>query len=263
MDLRVRDKAFLVVGGTGGMGRGAARTLAEDGAAVAVVGRDATRAAEVAAELESLGSPRAVGLVADVTASGAADTVVTDAVAALGRLDGLVVTTGLLGHEPTSISDERWAQVFQDVFVSVCRLVDAALPHLVQTRGTVVTTSAYSIRAPEAARLPYSSLKAAVATYTKGVAKAYGPQGVRANCVAPGVTEGPSLTAIRAQVSKERGIPFDEALERVMIEDWHLDIALRRPGTPQEAGDLMAFLASPRSGYVTGALVNVDGGTNF
>jgi NAD(P)-dependent dehydrogenase (short-subunit alcohol dehydrogenase family) len=143
------------------------------------------------------------------------------------------------------------------------RTVEAALPHLIESQGSIVTTSAYSIRSPEIARLPYTSMKSAVATFTKGIARAYGKHGVRANCVAPGAIETSALTEIRRQVSEAKGIPYDEALERVMIDEWHLDVALRRPGRPEEVGALIAFLLSPVAGYMTGALLNIDGGTGF
>jgi len=116
---------------------------------------------------------------------------------------------------------------------------------------------------PEIARLPYTSMKSAVATFTKGIARAYGKHGVRANCVAPGAIETSALTEIRRQVSEAKGIPYGEALERVMVDEWHLDVALQRPGRPEEVGALIAFLLSPVAGYMTGALLNIDGGTGF
>ena len=127
----------------------------------------------------------------------------------------------------------------------------------------IVTTAAYSIRSPKPHQLPYGALKSGVATFTKALAKAYGASGVRANCVCPGVTETGVLAALRARMAEERGWPVAEALERAMVEDWGMRVALGRAGTPRELGDVIAFLLSERASYVSGALVNVDGGTDF
>jgi 3-oxoacyl-[acyl-carrier protein] reductase len=145
--------------------------------------------------------------------------------------------------------------------VRVCR---AAAARLVDAGGgSIVTTAAYSIRAPKPHQAPYGSLKAAVATLTKSMATTFGPNGVRANCVCPGATETDVLAAMRLRVAADRGWPEDEALERVMAQDWGMRVALGRPGTARELGDVIAFLLSERASYVTGALVNVDGGTDF
>jgi NAD(P)-dependent dehydrogenase (short-subunit alcohol dehydrogenase family) len=263
VDLLIAGKRFLVVGGTSGMGLAAAKAIGGEGAAVAVVGRDPDRAAAAAAEVAAAGASAAHGLPADVSADGGAVDVVARATELLGGLDGVVVTTGLIGHEPIEIPDERWIEVFRDVLLGTVRVVDAALPELVRSQGSVVTTAAYSIRAPDIARLPYASMKSAVATFTKGIARTYGRQGVRANCIAPGAIETAALTEIRRHIADTTDVPYDEALERVMVDEWGLDIALGRPGRPEEVGALIAFLVSPVAAYLTGALVNIDGGTNF
>lgn len=267
MDLGVRDQGFVVFGGTAGIGRAAAAALAADGARVAVVGRRRDRADEAAAALAADSGATVVGLAADLTEAGAAESSLAAAVDALGGLRGVAVTTGLgiHGHKDLmSATDEDWAATFDDVLLATVRACRAAVPVLVEGGGgAVVTTAAYSIRAPKAHQFPYVTLKSAVATFTKDLAKSFGPSGVRANCVCPGATETEVMASMRTAYAEQRGWPVDEALERAMVEDWGMQIALGRAGRPEELGDVIAFLLSERAGYLTGATINVDGGTDF
>ena len=264
MDLGVRDRGYLIVGGTGGMGLEAAAVLAADGARVALVGRDADRAH---AAVERIGAGCATAVVGDVSRADDVDRIVTDAVDALGGLAGVAVTTGtsLSGH--TSLehaTDEQWNDAFEDLLMGTVRPVRAALPHLVAAGGgTVVTTAAYGMRAFHPDRLPYVTFKSGVAAFTKTIARAYGSAGVRANCVCPGAIETGALAGMRRHLARERNEPPEGLLERVMKDEWHMDVALGRPGRPEEVGELFALLLSPRAGYLTGAIINIDGGTQF
>lgn len=265
MDLGLGGNAYVVVGGSKGMGWQAARRLAEDGANVAIVSRSAT-AKDRAAVLADEFGVRAIGISADASRRGEMERAVAQAIDELGRISGLLTTPGSTGRNGTllEMSDEDWEINFQDVLMSQVRSCRAILPHLLeQGGGQLVTTAAYSARAPKAFLFAYAALKAALVNFTKNVAKTYGAQGVRANCICPGAIETEQLEERRRQAAEEYGLPVDRALEHVMFEEWKMPVALRSVGRPEDVGDLMVFALSDRAHYLTGAAINIDGGTDF
>jgi 3-oxoacyl-[acyl-carrier protein] reductase len=267
MDLGVRGHGYIVFGGTRGIGRATATALAADGAHVVIVGRDEERARAVAGALHAEYDGHVTAVCGDLNVADEADRITAIAVGQLGELRGAAVTTGLGARgqrDLMSATDDDWTDTFDDVVLGTVRAVRAVMPILVAAGGgSIVTTAAYSVRAPKAHQFPYNAMKSAIPAITKNLAKTYGPAGVRANCVCPGATETEMLASFRAHYARDRGWPIEEALERAMVEDWGMQVALGRPGKPEELGDVIAFLLSERAGYLTGALVNVDGGTDF
>lgn len=248
----MRPRAHIVVGGTSGLGHAAARVLTGEGHHVVLVGRDTARAEGAAA---------AIGAMGEGSDRGGLEAAVKRGIERLGGLDGIAITAGPIHArgEALDLSDADWAECFDTQLMTVVRSLRVAVPALVAGGGgSIVTCAAWSIHAPKPALLHYAAMKAAIAVFTKGVAKAHGAAGIRANCLAPGAFATEALTGTEPVHGGTR-----DALWRKMRDTYGMKAALDRIGHPQEAGELIAFLLSDKAAYLTGALINIDGGTDF
>jgi NAD(P)-dependent dehydrogenase (short-subunit alcohol dehydrogenase family) len=266
MDLGIKGKAFALVGGVAGMGLDTARLLAAEGANVALIGRNRERGEPRAKALADEFGVNAQMIVADGTVKGAMDDAMTEAVSHFGRLDGLCVTAGTMQTRKTllDLEDEVWEQYFQTHVMVTVRACRAALPHIIAAGGgAIVNTAAYSIRAMKPPMLGYATMKTAIASITKNIALTYGPQNVRANTVCPGFIASESAEGVIKWASEKYGLPPMEAINKAMAEDFKMNVSMGRVGLSTEIADLFAFLMSSRAGYLTGAVINCDGGTQF
>jgi 3-oxoacyl-[acyl-carrier protein] reductase len=269
MDLGVAGRNFVIVGGTTGMGFAAAEQLARDGANVALLARDGERAAAKAKRLADAHDVSAVGISVDAAASGdGVERAVEMAVDNLGPLRGLAVTAGPMKQQGPFLEhgDDSWDWYYQMILMATVRSCRAIIPHLQRNGGgTVVTTAAYSVRAPKILIPPYNALKAAVLTLSKILAKTHGPEGIRVNTVCPGLFDTEVNDSIRARRAQEYNVPLQDAIYTHLASNpaWNMRVALDRGGRPHEAGELIAFMLSDRAAYMTGAVVNIDGGTDF
>jgi NAD(P)-dependent dehydrogenase (short-subunit alcohol dehydrogenase family) len=240
-------RTAVVTGATRGLGRAFARALAEAGAQVVIVGRDAAAAAEVEAELAALGRDSLVVL-ADVTRRPEVERIRDQALDRFGSVQVLVNNAGSCVHAPAlQVTDEQWRQVMSvnvDAVWLCCQVFGA---HMVQQgRGSIVNIGSMSgqiVNRPQW-QPGYNASKAAVHHLTRSLAAEWAPLGVRVNALAPGY--------VKTDMS-----PVDEPhFQRHWIED----APLQRYAAPSELGPAMVYLASDASSFVTGSVLVIDGG---
>ncbi len=244
----------LITGGGTGIGAAAARALAARGYGVCVTGR---RPEPLHAVADELGG---VAVVADTGDPEAVAAAVARTVERFGSLDALVVSAGTgAAGTVTEQSLERWNAVLATNLTGAFIACQAALPHLVATRGTVVTVSSLAgLRAGPAAAA-YSASKAGLIMLTRSIAVDYGPLGVRANCVCPGWIRTDMADGEMDDLAASRGTGDREDAYALATRE----VPSRRPGSAEEAGETVAWLASPASSYVNGAVLAVDGGASI
>jgi NAD(P)-dependent dehydrogenase (short-subunit alcohol dehydrogenase family) len=226
----------------------------------------ARRKAELSALAAEIGSGggKALALAADAAAPGALDAAVAEATEHFGALHGLAVIAGPMGarapfHELRDADWERYFRYSLMIAVAACR---AAIPELCKVEGgAVVLTGAYSLRAQKPALIAYTAFKASVASMAKNLAKTYGSKGVRVNCIAPGVIEKDAQSS--RELARRYGVAEERARYEYVRREFGMEVALERAGRHAEFADPIAFLLSSRASYVTGALLNIDGGTDF
>jgi NAD(P)-dependent dehydrogenase (short-subunit alcohol dehydrogenase family) len=263
MTLPLSGKVALVTGAARGLGRAYALRLAALGADIVIADIDLDAAAQfgeklaadsVAAEIEQLGR-RALAVLADLTQQADVARLFAAATERFGRIDVLVNNAGgAIARDSgpmateTSLADIRL--LFDVNYLSTVLCCQAVAPIMRrQGSGTIINTSSQTgISAFANGMLAiYGSAKAAIVQYTRCLAAELGPEGIRANCISPGII----LTARVAEQARARGIGTDAQAQSV---------ALRRLGTPEDCAGVIEFLATDLSRYVTGQCISVCGG---
>ena len=234
----------LVTGGGRGIGRAIALALAHDGADVAITFASApAKADDVVRAIEATGR-RALAVRAEATDAGAVRDAVAKTVAAFGRLDVLVNNAGIALMAPLEqFTLEDFDRMFAVNVRAAFVATQAAAPHMGAGGRVIMIGSVNADRMPFAGGAVYAMTKAGIAGLTRGLARDLGPRDITVNAVQPGPVD--------TDMNPANG-PFAEGLKAMM--------ALKRYGTAEEIAGLVAYLASPIAGYVTGACLTIDGG---
>jgi NAD(P)-dependent dehydrogenase (short-subunit alcohol dehydrogenase family) len=243
-----KGKTAVVTGASRGIGEAIARTLAQDGAKVALIARSADKLKALAASLPN----GAIAIEADMSSTSGWKAAAEGALKALGDIDILVNNAGVSAAQPFGkVTPEGLDETLNVNVRNLILLTDALTASLIKRRGAVVNISSVSAYSGALGQIAYSTSKGAVNSFTRNASIDLGRSGVRVNAIAPGVIDdGMWKTAF------DKGLDREKTLERM----GRLVALERRWGSAQEIADAVAFLASDKASYITGQVLRVDGG---
>lgn len=256
VDLGLVGKAAIVTGGSMGIGKAAAERLAAEGCDVAIVARDEARLASVAADIANRTGSACIGLTGDMAQTPDVNRVVDAAASEFGGLDICVPNAGsspggLLGD----LTDDQWNQSLQLKFMGHVRTVRAAIPHLrARGGGSIVMVVGNDGLKPSYWEMTAGVANAADINFASSVAEQYARDGIRCNTVNPGPVATSRWETLEAAFARDKGVSAERAHELAMSS-----LPLGSMCSAEQVADLVAFLASPRSGYITGAHIPIDG----
>jgi len=249
--MKLKDKVAIVTGSGRGIGEAIAKKLASEGAAIVVGDINIERARRVAQEIKDQGGS-ALGFKADVSRLSEVHDLVKKALEVFGGVHILVNNAGILRNKPIiELTEEDWDIVLDIVLKGVFNCTQAVLRSMMSQRyGKIINISSVAgLGAFNAGMANYAAAKAGVIGLTKVTAREAGPYGINVNCVAPGLIVTPFI-------QKSMG---EEGVEK-FIEERKKASVLGRVGRPEDIANLVLFLASDDSSYMSGQIIRMDGG---
>jgi 3-oxoacyl-[acyl-carrier protein] reductase len=248
MDLELSNKVAVVTGSSRGLGLASARALAGEGCRVTICARGGDALTAAARELSEIGDILAVQ--ADVFTVEGVETVVAKTIEKFGGIDILVNNVGRAGGgDIVATTDAEWTAAFDGTFFPAVRASRLAVPHMRARGGGVILMIASIWGRESGGRMTYNAVKAAEISLAKSMAQQLAPQNIRVNSVCPGSISFPGGSWWKRQQEDPEG----------MKEFIRRELPLGRFGRAEEVGAVVAFLASPRASWISGAAITVDG----
>ncbi len=257
MDLGLKGKVAVVAGASAGIGKAIAGSLAREGADVAILSRSKANITEAAREVAKRARGDVVPIVCDVTKRASIDKTVAQIRKRFGRIDILVCNAG--GPPMRRFADMKesdWDSAYALNLKSTIMLCSAVVPGMIaQKWGRIISVTSLVVLQPSETLLLSSTMRPGVHGFSKALSNELAPHGITVNVICPGYTRTERLEELAEATRKATG----KSLKNIFA-GWEAAIPTGRLGRPEELGDLAAFLASERAGYITGVAINIDGG---
>jgi 3-oxoacyl-[acyl-carrier protein] reductase len=256
MDLQLKGKTALILGGSKGLGRGVADALAAEGVSVAIVARGKEALDRAVSEITSRGA-KAIGFAADVANWPSLEAAANSARQQLGAIDILLNNSG--GPPPSGVvgvSAKVWEDQFNAMVLPLFRLTDLLLGDMRARKwGRIINVASTSVVEPIMTIGVSNTLRSAVIGWAKTLATEVARDGITVNTLLPGAILTDRILQLSSSAAERQKISVEEAIQRNASA-----IPVGRIGTPQEFGAVAAFIASPLAAYITGSMIRVDGG---
>ena len=263
MDLGLHDKVAIITGGSDGIGKAAALSMAKEGANVVIVARRQNVLDQAVQDIKTATEGLVVPLALDVTTEGASQKMIKTALDNFGRVDIVVNNAGTSMAKPfEDVNPEDWESDFNLKVWAAVRLMQAAIIEMRKVGGgRIINVTNLGGRTPGPSSMPTSISRAAGIAITKGLSKDLAKDNILVTTVCIGlVKSGQHQRRYEARLEKEPNLSIETFYDE--LAHGRNPVPLGRVAEPEEAGDVIAFLASERASYLTGIAVNLDGGTS-